>query len=337
MKAESNKNIEFQCGYLLVRTFQRLYAEYQNPLPAGKAIYSIPRKGVDASAIAHKYRGIDRAPLEGLSIELMTHILREVPSRLGYAERAASLALHILESQGRADSGFLFSLEDARDAYTILGGPADWEIIWASCADKAIEPPPYTERLGFEPSWFYGDHFSAVCDCMCFPRWHGTDTEGTLFAEYHAKLNENALFDAPEDADGFLRFYRSLDWTETGDYSITEVRALRGDVCTHLLSKPTHVFLPPDDRSNPEFSKDDASVPQIDGLAWQIVLQSCDPARRILAVKALRDLTGIGIAEAKRITENLPIVLRLLHIGEKEGMASKLAAAGFVFKLESYF
>ena len=58
---------------------------------------------------------------------------------------------------------------------------------------------------------------------MCFPRWHGTDTEGTLFAEYHERLNESALFRTAEEAAKFISFYRSHDWTETGDYVIAEV------------------------------------------------------------------------------------------------------------------
>ena len=59
---------------------------------------------------------------------------------------------------------------------------------------------------------------------MCFPLWHGTDTEGVLFKKYHNKLNQNALFDAPEIAKEFLKYYLSFDWTETGEYTITEVR-----------------------------------------------------------------------------------------------------------------
>jgi hypothetical protein len=61
---------------------------------------------------------------------------------------------------------------------------------------------------------------------MCFPRWHGTDREGTLFREHFARLNENALFDSAEHAEEFLAFYRSLDWAEIGDYVVAEVHGL---------------------------------------------------------------------------------------------------------------
>jgi len=36
----------------------------------------------------------------------------------------------------------------------------------AARADRSGVGP----TLGFEPTWFWGDHFSAVCDCVCFPR-----------------------------------------------------------------------------------------------------------------------------------------------------------------------
>ena len=36
----------------------------------------------------------------------------------------------------------------------------------AAGADRSGVGP----TLGFEPTWFWGDHFSAVCDCVCFPR-----------------------------------------------------------------------------------------------------------------------------------------------------------------------
>ena len=58
---------------------------------------------------------------------------------------------------------------------------------------------------------------------MCFPKWHGTDNEGTLFAVYYEHLNEHALFNSREEAQEFLDFYRSFDWTETGDYVIAEI------------------------------------------------------------------------------------------------------------------
>ena len=80
--------------------------------------------------------------------------------------------------------------------------------------------------LGYDPTWFIGDHFSAIADCMCFPLWHGTDEAGTLFKTYHDRLNGNALYDNAEDALEFLNYYRSFDWTETGEYVIAEVRTV---------------------------------------------------------------------------------------------------------------
>jgi len=70
-----------------------------------------------------------------------------------------------------------------------------------------------------------GDHFSASCDCLCFPRWHGTDPEGLLFREHFSRLNRDGLFRSAQEARAFLRYYLSFDWTETGEYEIAEVWA----------------------------------------------------------------------------------------------------------------
>ncbi len=44
-----------------------------------------------------------------------------------------------------------------------------------------------------------------------------------LFLEHFRRLNRHGLFDTPEAAQAFLDYYRSFDWTETGDYVIAEV------------------------------------------------------------------------------------------------------------------
>ena len=69
-----------------------------------------------------------------------------------------------------------------------------------------------------------GDHFSAVMDSMCFPRWHGPDPERNLLSRFHERLNVSGLFPSAADAREFLTFYRSQPWAETGKYVIAEVR-----------------------------------------------------------------------------------------------------------------
>ncbi len=58
---------------------------------------------------------------------------------------------------------------------------------------------------------------------MLIPRWHGTDEEGTLFLDHFSKLNRHGLFPTAQEAETFLKYYLSFDWTETGDYEIAEV------------------------------------------------------------------------------------------------------------------
>jgi hypothetical protein len=70
---------------------------------------------------------------------------------------------------------------------------------------------------GYDATYFIGDHFSAIADSMFFPRYHGTDNEGTLFQDYHESLNNNGLFKSANEAHEFLNFYLSQDWTEHGE------------------------------------------------------------------------------------------------------------------------
>jgi hypothetical protein len=134
-----------------------------------------------------------------------------------------------LELKKKSDEDFIFSLEDARHVFSLLRRPEAWELVWIKDAAAPVSPPPHSVNVGYDPTWFWGDHFSAICDSMCFPRWHGPDPEGRLFAPYFERLNEHALFSTFSKADEFLRFYRSHDWTETGDYLIAKVRLLLGD------------------------------------------------------------------------------------------------------------
>jgi hypothetical protein len=169
--------------------------------------------------MAKKYRGIDRLPVGAYPV--WVHGVEDAPRAA--EEPEAYQLMWDLEDAGRAAEDFVFALEDARQVHAALEGPAKWEIIWVRDAAAGADRSGVGPTLGFEPTWFWGDHFSAVCDCMCFPRWHGTDKEGTLFAEYHERLNESALFRTAEEAAKFLSFYLSHDWTEKGDYVIAEV------------------------------------------------------------------------------------------------------------------
>jgi hypothetical protein len=119
-------------------------------------------------------------------------------------------------------------LEDAQEIlawldYETPGASKDLEITWTRLAGRSIQPPPNFRFIGYEPNYFAGDWFSPISDCMCFPRWHGTDREGVLFSDWFSRLNTQGLFDTKEEAQNFLNYYLSFDWTERGDYRIAEV------------------------------------------------------------------------------------------------------------------
>ncbi len=136
----------------------------------------------------------------------------------------AELWMGELEDRGRCEGGYIFELEDAQVAYDRLGHEKpDYEVVWTRISGTASPRPPNFAHIGYEPTWFTGDHFSASCDCMLIPRWHGTDEEGRLFIDYFGQLNRHGLFPSSQQAESFLEYYLSFDWTETGDHEIAEI------------------------------------------------------------------------------------------------------------------
>jgi hypothetical protein len=129
-----------------------------------------------------------------------------------------------LQEQGLADTSFIARLGDALSVFALLDRQAEWEIIWVGVTSHHAQPPINSEVLGYDVTWFWGDHFSAISDCMFFPRWHGTDLPGTVFTDFFRALNEHGLFQNESIARDYLAFYSSFDWTETGPYEIAEVR-----------------------------------------------------------------------------------------------------------------
>lgn len=209
-------------GFLVVRSFSFLYRRFDKPVTIGRDVYAIPRTDRKAEASARQYRGIDREPLEAWSAEELELDYPYIPKP---TEPEACLRMSALESKGLVQDNFIATQADALEVFRRLRVPEEWDLIWAARVDRAHRPPEGSVLLGYEATYFCRDHFSAVCDSMCFPRWHGTDQAGELFASYFQLLNHAALFNSPEDAQRFLQFYRSTNWTETGDYAIAEIRA----------------------------------------------------------------------------------------------------------------
>jgi hypothetical protein len=110
-----------------------------------------------------------------------------------------------------------------------------YETIFVKIADIDCEVPKSFNSIGYEPSFFYTDHFSASCDCMLLPRWHGTDEEGFVFLNYFRELNSCGLFNSIGIAKDFLDYYLSFDWTESGDFFITEVFLNEKDINNQII------------------------------------------------------------------------------------------------------
>jgi hypothetical protein len=124
-------------------------------------------------------------------------------------EDEAQRLLAELEEAGRADDDFIFHEEDGHAVYALVTRSADYELIWVRDSTVDIEAPDGWLPLGYEPTWFTGDHFSAIGDCLFLPRWHGPDKDGTLFRRHFESFNANGLCETTDEA---------------GQYVIAEVR-----------------------------------------------------------------------------------------------------------------
>jgi hypothetical protein len=199
--------IDVQAGFLIVKTYPKLYFDYAPKYNLTRALYAVPRIDKTPEDNLKKYRGLDRDALE----------------EFNQSNDMSEIRMYELSEENRCFNGLIFDYSDVLDIFNYLENKQDYEIVWAKKTRSQIEPPPQFELAGYEPTYFTGDHFAAQCDCMLFPRWHGTDEEGTVFKDYFFKLNSNGLFNRSETAEEFLRYYLSLDWTEHDEYSIAEI------------------------------------------------------------------------------------------------------------------
>jgi hypothetical protein len=211
--------MQANAGFLIVRSFEFLYSRFALTLGNKAPFYAIPRLDRPSDHLARRYRGLDRNPLGGWPVSKLGVELHDLASE----EPEAHQAMYDLEEAGGVEAELVLSPSGVQRVFALLRKPEDWDVIWSACPQTEGDRMGVGSTLGYEPTWFPSGHFSALCDCMCFPRWHGTDREGTLFADHFARLNEHALFSTDSEASDFLRFYLSQDWTETGDYTITEI------------------------------------------------------------------------------------------------------------------
>jgi large subunit ribosomal protein L7/L12 len=67
---------------------------------------------------------------------------------------------------------------------------------------------------------------------------------------------------------------------------------------------------------------------------FSITLKSVDPAKKIAAIKAVREITGLGLKEAKELVENPGMLKESASKAEAEEAIKKLAEAGAVGELK---
>jgi hypothetical protein len=183
--------------------------------------HELPDSGFLVVRLASRgYRGIDRGALEATLTRdpAATQVVPLAETRLGEL-RGGSYCPY-------CDCGFLTNEADAADvlAWAELEEPGGFELVWARIAGTECTPPNGYERLGFEPTWFWSNHFSPVWHTLCGRHWPpGPHAEP--FTQFADRLNADGLFGDAATATEFLTCYRSFPWTETGDYEIAEVWA----------------------------------------------------------------------------------------------------------------
>ncbi len=129
------------------------------------------------------------------------------------------------------------------------------------------------------------------------------------------------------DAAEFLRFYLSLDWTETGEYSIVEVYAL-SDAFYECLQHPVLYAV--------TGTINESLAGSLPGMTWNIHLERVAKDRKMLGIKTLRDITGMGLVEVKAVVEGLPKIVAVVHLGDVESLKQKLLEGGFDFQISAH-
>lgn len=72
-----------------------------------------------------------------------------------------------------------------------------------------------------------------------------------------------------------------------------------------------------------------AAAPVSESTEFQVVLTECPADKKIGAIKVVREVTGLGLKEAKEIVESPPKVIKeTAPKAEAEDIAKKLEAAG---------
>lgn len=123
------------------------------------------------------------------------------------------------------DPDLLPSVELAEEIRELSDDPSRYEVLRVTRRTGDV-----TEgTLGFDVGYWGSDHFSALCDAMMMPRWHGAPLEAfEALRAWSAKLTPAQLFTTAENAGDFRTWYLAQPWAELEGYP-GEIEVIRVD------------------------------------------------------------------------------------------------------------
>lgn len=143
------------------------------------------------------------------------------------SDRAARVRLLELAEQAvgtpvpaEYEEGVLPSLEMAEEVLQLVDAPEEWEVVFVSKSDLT----PVSQTMGIDAGWWGGAFYSIIWDSVVCPTWHAPPPDvWPRLSDQTGDLNEHVMFDDPEHASDFLRWYESEPWAERNGFTFVRV------------------------------------------------------------------------------------------------------------------
>lgn len=114
-----NEFVDVLAGFLIVKTFARLYGDYKDRYALLRDLYTLPRVDREPMQSRIQYRGLGRDALDDDA----------------NSDVEAEVLLAMLTIDNKAVNGIVFSQLDAKEAFALLGPlQTEYEIIWSRIA-----------------------------------------------------------------------------------------------------------------------------------------------------------------------------------------------------------
>ena len=129
------------------------------------------------------------------------------------------------KKSGLSSKDQIKSLADTEHYLSLYKESNQYDIVYTRVVGSTKTIPDGFYSVGYDITYLPQLHgsFSIICDCMFVCKWHGCDEDGTAFQPYFDKLNTNGLFDDQQTAYDYMVHYLSFDWSERGNYYISEI------------------------------------------------------------------------------------------------------------------